>query len=52
MKNKQKELISKIVGISKELRLPGIRRYMVEDLKEANGKNLSYEEFLYNLLFF
>ena len=50
MKNKQKELISKIVNISKELRLPGIRRYMVEDLKEASGKNLSYEEFLYNFL--
>ncbi len=51
MKNaEKKELISKIVKFSKELRFPGIRRYMVEGIKEANSKNLSYEEFLYNLL--
>ena len=27
-----------------------MRRYLVEEIKEANMKNLSYEEFLYNLL--
>jgi len=36
--------------ISKQVRLPGIRRYMVEEIEEANTKNLSYEEFLYHLL--
>jgi len=51
MKNiEKKELISKIKEISKQVRLPGIRRYMVEEIEEANTKNLSYEEFLYNLL--
>jgi len=51
MKNiEKKELISKIREISKQVRLPGIRRYMVEEIEEANTKNLSYEEFLYRLL--
>jgi DNA replication protein DnaC len=51
MKNiEKKELISKIKEISKQIRLPGIRRYMVEEIEEANTKNLSYEEFLYHLL--
>jgi len=51
MKNiEKKELISKIKEISKQVRLPGIRRYMVEEIEEANTKNLSYEEFLYHLL--
>jgi len=51
MKNaEKKELISKIREISKQVRLPGIRRYMVEEIEEANTKNLSYEEFLYHLL--
>lgn len=51
MKNiEKKELISKIREISKQVRLPGIRRYMVEEIEEANAKNLSYEEFLYHLL--
>lgn len=47
MKN---ELIDQIKEISKQVRLPGVRRYLVEEIKEANMKNLSYEEFLYNLL--
>jgi len=51
MKNaEKKELFSKIKEISKQVRLPGIRRYMVEEIEEANSKNLSYEEFLYHLL--
>ncbi len=51
MKNaEKKELFSKIKEISKQVRLPGIRRYMVEEIEEANTKNLSYEEFLYHLL--
>ena len=51
MKNiEKKELISKIREISKQVRLPGIRRCMVEEIEEANTKNLSYEEFLYHLL--
>lgn len=47
MKN---ELINQIKEISKQVRLPGVKRYLVEEIKEANMKNLSYEEFLYNLL--
>jgi DNA replication protein DnaC len=51
MKNiEKKELINQIREISKQVRLPGIRRYMVEEIEEANTKNLSYEEFLYHLL--
>ena len=51
MKNiEKKELISKIREISKQVRLPGVRRYLIEEIKEANMKNLSYEEFLYHLL--
>lgn len=47
MKN---ELINQIQEISKQVRLPGVRKYLAEEIKEANMKNLSYEEFLYNLL--
>jgi len=47
MKN---ELINQIKEISKRVSLPGVRRYPVEEIKEANMKNLSYEEFLYDLL--
>ena len=46
----EKKLINQIKEISKQVRLPGIRKYMVEEIEEANTKNLSYEEFLYNLL--
>ncbi|GAI77228.1 unnamed protein product, partial [marine sediment metagenome] len=47
MKN---EIIDQIKEISKRVSLPGVRRYLVEEIKEANMKNLSYEEFLYDLL--
>lgn len=47
MKN---EIIDQIKEISKQVRLPGVRRYLVEEIKEANMKNLTYEAFLYNLL--
>ncbi len=40
MKN---ELINQIKEISKRVSLPGVRRYLVEEIKEANMKNLSYE---------
>jgi len=47
MKN---ELINQIKEISKQVRLPGVRRYLIEEIKDANMKNLSYEKFLYTLL--
>jgi len=47
MKNK---IINQIKEISKQVRLPGVRRYLTDEIKEANMKNLTYEEFLYNLL--
>ena len=51
MKNiDKKELIEKIIKFSKELRLPAIRRTLVEEIEEAEKKNLSYEDFLYGLL--
>ena len=51
MKDKdRKELIEKITKFSKELRLPAIRRTIVEEIKEAERKNLSYGDFLCGLL--
>lgn len=51
MKNiERKELIEKITKFSKELRLPAIRRTIVEEIEEAEKGNLSYEDFLYGLL--
>ena len=47
MKN---EIINQIKDITKQVRLPGVRRYLTEEIKEANLKNLSYEVFLHNLL--
>jgi DNA replication protein DnaC len=47
MKN---ETTEKIKELSKQVRLPGVRRYLQEEIAEANLKNLSYEEFLYHLL--
>ncbi len=47
MKN---EIMDQIKEITKQVRLPGVRRYLAEEIKEANMKNLSYEDFLYNLL--
>lgn len=49
MKNKQ-EALTYIEDYCKELKLPAIRQTFQEDIKEANLKNSSYEEFLYNLL--
>jgi len=50
MKNKErKELIEKITKFEKELRLPAIRRTIVEEIEEAEKKNLSYEDFLCGL---
>ena len=42
MKN---ELINQIKEISKQVKLPGMRRCLIEEIMEANMKNLSYEEF-------
>jgi len=47
MKN---EFIEQIKEIAKQVRLPGVRRYLADEIKEANIKDLSYETFLYNLL--
>ena len=48
-KNK-KDLIKDIVEYSKELRLPQIRKYIKDNLEDAIKNNLSYEQFLHNLL--
>jgi len=45
-----KKVIDQIKEITKYVRLPGVRRYLTDEIKEANRKNLSYEDFLYNLL--
>jgi DNA replication protein DnaC len=51
MKNEErKEIIDKIINYSKELRLPAIRRNILEEIKEAEKKNLSYQDFLCSLL--
>ena len=42
MKN---EIVDQIKEISKQVRLPGARRYLAEEVKEANLKNLSHEVF-------
>jgi DNA replication protein DnaC len=47
MKN---ELTEKIKELTKEVRLPGVRKYLTEEITQANLKNLPYEEFLYSLL--
>ena len=47
MKN---ELTEKIKELTKEVRLPGVRKYLAEEITQANLKNLTYEEFLYSLL--
>ena len=47
MKN---ELTEKIKELSKEVRLPGVRKYLTEEINQANLKNLTYEDFLYSLL--
>ena len=51
MKDKdRKETMEKITKFSKELRLPAIRRTILEEVEEAEKKNLSYEDFLCSLL--
>jgi len=47
MKN---EYLEKIKELTKEVRLPGVRKYLTEEINQANLKNLTYEDFLYSLL--
>ena len=42
--------MDQIKEITKYVRLPGVRRYLADEVKEANMKDLSYEDFLYSLL--
>ena len=44
------ELTEKIKELTKEVRLPGVRKYLAEEINQANLKNLTYEDFLYSLL--
>ena len=46
----KQELKGYIGDYCKELRLPAMRRNFEEDVREANLKNYTYEEFLYYLL--
>lgn len=48
--NKKNDFIQKIVFYSKELHFPAVRNYLAEDLQQARAKNLSYEEFLCDIL--
>ena len=51
MKDKaRKDLLKRIDGYSRRLRLPGVRRYVEEEAAEANKANLSYLEFLEAIL--
>ena len=47
MKN---ELTEKIKELTKAVRLPGVRKYLTEEINQGNLKNLTYEDFLYSLL--
>ena len=47
MKN---EYLEKIKELNREARLSGVRKYLTEEINQANLKNLAYEEFLYSLL--
>ena len=47
MKN---ELTEKIKELTRAVRLPGVRKYLTEEINQANLKNLTYEDFLYSLL--
>jgi len=44
------ELIAHIGNYCKELKLPAMRSNFSEEIAEANQKNYSYEQFLYQLL--
>lgn len=50
MTKDKKEITRLIVEYCKVLRLPAIRRSFQEDIAEANLLDISYEEFLFNLL--
>ena len=47
MKN---QTVEKIKELTRAVRLPGVRKYLTEEITEANLKNLTYEDFLYGLL--
>ena len=47
MKN---QTVEKIKELTRQVRLPGVRRYLTEEITEANLKNSPYEDFLYSLL--
>jgi len=47
MKN---QTVEKIKELTRQVRLPGVRRYLTEEITEANLKNSPYEDFLYHLL--
>jgi DNA replication protein DnaC len=44
------ELTEKIKELTRQVRLPGVRKYLTEEINQANLKNLTYEDFLYHLL--
>jgi len=48
--NDNKDLIKDIIKYSTELRLPMVRKYLDNDLKDAYKNNLSHEQFLHCLL--
>jgi DNA replication protein DnaC len=47
---KKDEIIEKIISYSKEIHLPAMRRFLDQELSYAREKNISYEEFLFNLM--
>ena len=46
----KEEISTEIEDFCKELKLPSTRQSFQEEIEEANQKNSSYEEFLFNLL--
>ncbi len=48
--SKKDDFARKIIFYSREIHFPAVRKYLTEDLQEARAKNLSYEEFLCNIL--
>ena len=48
--SKNDDFLKKILFYSKELHFPAVRNYLSEDLQQARAKNLSYEEFLCDIL--
>jgi DNA replication protein DnaC len=43
-------LLKKIKELTRQVRLPGVRKYLTEEINQANLKNLTYEDFLHSLL--